>query len=692
MQAGAQIELPTGRRARRPGVAGSLWGPLWLAMALLAAVLAQRSLTPRHALLDGLLLYAAAVFALFRAMASLPTAGRDAIADNSVDQTGSPAETPAEGARIRWPLAGLALVLAALAYRWSGQNLFHPRLVAVWLLAVACFAAAFWQRDLEWEEQLRQRCAGLWRGSFDLRLAPGATALLFVLGLAAFFRYYQLAGIPAEMTSDHAEKLLDVSDVLEGQTRIFFPRNTGREPLQFYLTAALAGLVGPSYLALKLGTATFSLLSVLGTYLFARELFGSRVGLAASALEAAGKWAVTIGRVGLRFPLSPAFVGFSLLFLYRGLMRGNRNDFLLSGFAMGMGLLGYSTFRVVPVLVGTLLLLRAAALLRARQRVAPLLAKAVLCFGAMLVVMTPLLRYMVDHPAMFWFRTVTRIAALERPLPGDPLSILAGNIGNALLMFNWRGDVVWVNNIPLDPALDYVTGALFVLGLALVLNRLWRLGDLRSAILLMSLFALLLPSILSLAFPGENPSNVRASGAIPVVYTIAALPLALLLGHGSGRAMGSWARPAAGVLVAGLLALTIQANYRTYFRLYPEQHQRAAQGSRAIGRAIEGFLRLHGSPREVYMVSWPHWVDHRLLGIEMGDVRWANVLQPRTLAASMQQLDADPRRRLLLVHAADTDSQSFVQRTYPHAVRSEFRRPGTDSPWYVAYEVIAEPR
>jgi hypothetical protein len=64
--------------------------------------------------------------------------------------------------------------------------------------------------------------------------------LLAALLLVIFFRFYWLDRVPGEMFSDHAEKLIDVSDVLNGQAHVFFPRNTGREAIQMYLTAAVA--------------------------------------------------------------------------------------------------------------------------------------------------------------------------------------------------------------------------------------------------------------------------------------------------------------------------------------------------------------------------------------------------------------------------------------------------------------------
>ena len=71
------------------------------------------------------------------------------------------------------------------------------------------------------------------------------------------------------MVSDHAEKLLDVWDVLHGQTSIFFPRNTGREAIQMYLTAGIIQLfhTGYTFLSLKIGTVLAGLLTLPYIYL-----------------------------------------------------------------------------------------------------------------------------------------------------------------------------------------------------------------------------------------------------------------------------------------------------------------------------------------------------------------------------------------------------------------------------------------
>ena len=104
-----------------------------------------------------------------------------------------------------------------------------------WLGAIVLFLVAFAEiPDFE-EESPKQSLPSWWHGSTNafLRFSSGSSFW------RRFFRVYRLAEVPAEMTSDHAEKLIDVQDILDGQRPIFLPRNTGREAVQFYLTAFL---------------------------------------------------------------------------------------------------------------------------------------------------------------------------------------------------------------------------------------------------------------------------------------------------------------------------------------------------------------------------------------------------------------------------------------------------------------------
>jgi hypothetical protein len=119
--------------------------------------------------------------------------------------------------------------------------------------------------------------------------------LASVVGIGTFFRFYQLGDIPSDPTSDHAEKLLDVHDLETGERRpVFFTRNTGREPAQFYVTYALMKGLGLSlsFETLKIGTALVGVLAIPAVFLFASEVAGRITGLFAATLFAIATWPI----------------------------------------------------------------------------------------------------------------------------------------------------------------------------------------------------------------------------------------------------------------------------------------------------------------------------------------------------------------------------------------------------------------
>ncbi|RLD00515.1 MAG: hypothetical protein DRI65_16355, partial [Chloroflexota bacterium] len=148
-----------------------------------------------------------------------------------------------------------AALFALVAFILFGGNLFTPLNLTLWFLAIACLVFAFWVKTADtvsiWEKIKKKVRFDTWR----VRISGWHVLLFFVIILVIFFRVYQVNTIPAEPFSDHAEKILDVYDVTRGDTHIFFPRNTGREGLQMYLTVLVSAIFGTglSFLSLKIG-------------------------------------------------------------------------------------------------------------------------------------------------------------------------------------------------------------------------------------------------------------------------------------------------------------------------------------------------------------------------------------------------------------------------------------------------------
>ncbi|MEW5721398.1 MAG: hypothetical protein AB1817_22415, partial [Chloroflexota bacterium] len=162
-----------------------------------------------------------------------------------------------------------AFALAVLTFLFSTGNEFTPDNVLAWFLSVAVFFYAFWIPGKTWEEWRAWLAARAGSAREILaqgaRVSPQIIALLGVTLLGVFFYYHDLDLTPVEMDSDHAEKLLDVNDIVNGgRTPIFFERNTGREPMQFYLTAAFVNLTQHpiDHMSLKLITALMGVLVI----------------------------------------------------------------------------------------------------------------------------------------------------------------------------------------------------------------------------------------------------------------------------------------------------------------------------------------------------------------------------------------------------------------------------------------------
>ena len=203
------------------------------------------------------------------------------------------------------------------------------------------------------------------KGSKRERALPSASAgarsaLIAIIALAAFFRLYRLDQVPPEMTSDHIEKLLDIYDLSHGVRPIYFERNTGREPFQFYwaFTVMRVFNTGITFYGLKLANALIGIITIYGIYLLGRELAGEDVGLLAAFFASVMQWAESITRMGLRFPYAAIAATFALWALLRALRTGRRADYLIAGLIFGAGFYGYTPYRVMPIVVAVLVIFK----------------------------------------------------------------------------------------------------------------------------------------------------------------------------------------------------------------------------------------------------------------------------------------------------------------------------------------------
>ncbi|HAV78159.1 MAG TPA: hypothetical protein DCX53_12495 [Anaerolineae bacterium] len=559
---------------------------------------------------------------------------------------------------IRGIVLMLGVILMFVGFVLFRGNLFTTLNLSVWIVAILFIAGALWERK-----------SNSLFGWMRIRFNAWALLLIAATALIFFFRFYQTASVPPEPFSDHAEKILDVFEVSQGATHIFFTRNTGREAFQMYWTLLVANIFGTgfSYLSLKLGTAILGFLTLPFIYLLGKEIGGKRVGLFAFILTGIGYWPNVISRVGLRFPLYPLFAAPTLFFLIRGLRTRNRNDFILSGVFLGLGLHGYSPMRIVPfvVIAAFILYWLHSQSKGARKNLGVWL---VMLGFISLVLFIPLLSYWVENPQMFGLRAFSRLSGTEQALSAPAYQIFFSNLWNALKMFNFDDGEIWVHSVPHRPALDVVTAALFAMGVILVLIRYARERHWLDLFLLVSIPLLQMPSILSLAFPGENPALNRAGAAYIPVFIIGALALdGLLISLRGGKMRGFLVWGISGIL----LFVSASQNFDLVFDQYAGSFKQGSWNSSDMGGVISEFERDYGRTDTVWIVPYPHWVDTRLPAV------WAGIPN-RDMAMWRDDLPTTlelPGPKLFIVRANledpagnDQESLAVLKSLYPNGL------------------------
>lgn len=573
-------------------------------------------------------------------------------------------------------------------------------------------------------------------------------ALIPIALLALYFRTHHLDGVPPEMTSDHIEKLRNAIEVEEGIYGVFFANNGGREPFQMYFVAFIADWLGNGFdfRALKYATIAEGFVTVLLLYWLGKELIGCEtaeqrrlgdwVGLAAAALLAISSWHTMLSRLGLRIALTPLTTLLVAIFLIRAVRYNRRIDYINIGLVLGAGMYFYQSNRMLPILVVAMIFL-AALVTFVRdvvQRRPPDMSVRYginLLFCGLLagIIYLPMYRYSQEYPDDFWSRTYGRIFGADTGIECEPNVIVPAfvrpatsleafewfnerryynegcekktgpemlwrNYKEALVMTMWKGDIQEISNGSSYPALDAVSNALLILGLGAWVVLVVRRRDLALMIVPLGILIMLLPSTLSVFFYKENPSFTRASGTIPFIFLLAGLPLGLLAREiiKAGREHLLYYGVSALVIV-GFVYSAAGSNYETYFDVYRKGYESFWRPYSQIAAPLRDFAESEGSYGNAFYVHTAHWLDHRILGINAGDIDWPNGLVYRTDVYAQifknqgTPYQYDPSKPLFfMINRADSDSIAWFNTYFPGGTLREVQIERDPAENYYIYE------
>lgn len=433
------------------------------------------------------------------------------------------------------------------------------------------------------------------------------------MALAALFRFYQLGHWPPGLYRDEAFNGLDATAVLQGDLRLFFPANNGREPVYIYLVAAAIALLGPTALAVRLPAAVVGTLTTIPTYLLGRDWFGRTTGLLAAFLWATTFWPVHLSRIGLRIILLAPLLGLAFWLGTRAYRSSRAGAWALAGAVYGLSFYTYLAARFTPLVLvavaGYLLLTGRRARLWAGGRV--------LWFaGGAAAVLLPLVVLAAGDPGIILGRSGQVSVFNPAVNGGDLLGTLWSQTGRALGMFLWRGDTILRHNALLDyaaflpeqnplgrPVFDPFMAAPLLIGVGWCL---WHWRRPAAATLLLWQIIMLGPTILA----EDTPHFLRAAGLLPGLVLLPAIGLS---------AIWSWERPPAWlrhgvvvVLLAGSIFLTAR-DYATYGQELEVAHVFEAAAAELAGQAAVDTAAAAVHIDRRFVEGWPS-VSYLLTG------------------------------------------------------------------------------
>jgi hypothetical protein len=235
-------------------------------------------------------------------------------------------------------------------------------------------------------------------------------------------------------------------------------------------------------------------------------------------------------------------------------------------------------------------------------------------------------------------------------------------------MFAWDNGEVWVISVTHRPVLDLVSASLFHLGVVLVVVRYLRRRHWFDLFTLVSIPLLMLPSILSIAFPAENPSLNRTAAAMVPVFLILGMSLEGLLSGLRVRLGSPVGTTVAWGLGIFLLTLSASQNYDLVFKQYQPVYEASSWNTSEMGQVVRSFADSVGSPDTAWLVGYPHWADSRLVGVTAGYPTRDLAIWPDQFQATQ----ADPRAKLFLLNPQDAPDIETLQQLYPQGVLEEY--------------------
>ena len=125
------------------------------------------------------------------------------------------------------------------------------------------------------------------------------------------------------------------------------------------------------------------------------------------------------------------------------------------------------------------------------------------------------------------------------------------------------------------------------------------------------------------------------------------------------------------IFCSSLLLLANQRNTRLYFDRYLDLYIERSYPYSEVGAVLRGFADSGGAYGNAFIIVYPYFWDHRVVGIEAGEPLWPNSVSlpdtPRFLDDARQRTDRfklNPDRDLLFIYSPDNEAAPLQLRQW----------------------------
>jgi len=336
--------------------------------------------------------------------------------------------------------------------------------------------------------------------------------IIFLILISSLLIFYKFNQIPKNLSFDEVD-FAHLALSLNGKSYIpYSTLATGHSTLYFYILLLSFKLFGITNFALRLPSALFGILGVVMFYQVMKEAFKKYYGwlpFVLSIIFITTRWFFNFARFSFEATLLLFLELASTYFIFRILNikeeKGKINNWELffSGVFAALAFNSYTPGRIFFLLPIGFLIIRKFSVKQILLFIIPFL-----------ILIAPLGTYLTTHKDnrvdQEFFLKNTELSVNKK------VEFLWSNISSTALMFNFKGDVNGRHNYPLKPALNQITGSLFLMGLLICI---YNIKKTRNQFFIGYFLLGLVPAILT--YPWENPNMLRTFTVIPsVVYFI----------------------------------------------------------------------------------------------------------------------------------------------------------------------------